>query len=135
VAEADSSCAALRIFSDDLIPDEVTELLRCEPTRSQTKGQTFTNKRSGKQKIAKIGMWRLSAADCEPAKLDAQIDEIFQQLPSDLNVWNQLAKNYELDISCGLFLTKRNEVFLLEPKSMQILLSRTIRLDIYSGDE
>jgi len=81
VAEADSSCAALRIFSDDVIPDEVTELLRCEPTRSQTKGQTFTNKRSGKQKIAKIGMWRLSAADCEPANLDAQIDEIFQQLP------------------------------------------------------
>ena len=137
MAEANSSCAALRIFSDDLIPEEVTELLHCEPTHSQTKGQSFSNKHSDKKRVAKTGLWRLSAEDCEPANIDVQIDEIFRQLPSDLNVWSQLAADYELDISCGLFLNKRNEVFILAPKSMQILSSRSVRLtlDIYAGNE
>ena len=137
MAEANSSSVALRIFSDDLIPEEVTELLRCEPSHSQTKGQPFSNKHSGKKRVAKTGMWRLSATDFEPANLDAQVDEIFQQLPSDLNIWNQLATHYELDISCGLFLDKRSGVVLLAAKSMQILSSRTVRLtlDIYAGDD
>jgi len=82
-------------------------------------------------------MWRLSAKEREPANLDAQVIEIFQQLPDDLNVWNQLATQYELDIFCGLFLNKRNGVVLLAPESMQILSSRAVRLtlDIYAGDD
>ena len=136
MAVAKISSATLRIFGDDLNPEEITKLLSCEPSQSQTKGQTFTSK-SGRTRTAKTGLWRLSAGDREPENLDAQVIEIFQQLPDDLNIWEQLATNYDLDISCGLFLGKSNSVVLLAPETMQIFSSKAVRLtlDIYPGED
>ena len=130
-----SSSATFRIGGDDLNPEEITELLSCEPTKIQTKGQIFRSKKSGKERAAKTGMWRLSVADYEPANLDSQIVEIFQKLPDDINVWDELASRFDLDIFCGLFLNKTNDVILIAPDPMQILSSRgvTLTLDIYAS--
>jgi len=135
MAQADSSSATLRIGSEKLIPAEITELLGCEPTQSQTKGDVITGKSDYKRTV-KAGMWRLSAKDCEPENLDSQIAEIFEQLPDDLNVWRQLSARYELDIFCGIFVNRSNGVALISPESMKILSSRNIRLtlDIYAGE-
>lgn len=136
MAKADRSSATFRIFGDDLNPDEISKLLGCEPTQSQTKGQVFTAKSSDKQRTAKTGMWQLSATECEPENLDAQIKEIFQKLPDDEDFWNQLAARYGLDIFCGVFVNVSNGVTWIAPESLQILSSRKVilKLDIYAGE-
>lgn len=129
-----SSSATLRIWGDDLFPDEVTKLLNCEPTSSQKKAQIFSSKKSGKQRAAKTGLWRLGTKYCEPANLDFQILEIFEQLPDELNIWQQLSTHYDLDIFCALFLETTNDVVVVAPEPMQILSSRgvALELDIYT---
>ena len=133
--QANSSTATLRIGGDDLQPDKITEFLGCKPTKSQTKGQIFSSKKSGKERAAKTGMWRFSVADATPANLDAQIVEIFQQLPSDMTKWEQLSSRYDIDLFCVLFLNKTNDVILIAPEPMKILSSRgvTLTLDMYAS--
>ena len=81
-------------------------------------------------------MWQLSATECEPENLDAQIKEIFQKLPDDEDFWNQLAARYGLDIFCGVFVNVSNGVTWIAPESLQILSSRKVilKLDIYAGE-
>lgn len=130
-----SSSATLRIWGDDLLPDEITKLLNCEPTQAQIKGQIFSSKSTGSQRAAKTGLWRLSAMDCEPMNLDSQIVEIFQQLPEELDIWKQLAARFDLDIICGLFMNKSNDVVAVAPEAMQMLSYRGVelKLDIYTN--
>lgn len=132
-----SSSASLRVGGDDLIPSEITELFNCEPTQAQTRGQTFTSNKPDYKRVAKFGLWQLSAKDCEPMNLDSQIVEIFQQLPRDLEIWKQLNARFELDIFCGLFMSKSNDVVAIAPEPMQLLSSRgvALKLDIYNKIE
>ena len=130
-----TSTATFRVCGDDLNPEEITILLGCEPSQFQTKGEVFRSKKSGKEGVAKIGMWRLAADDRQPADIDAQVIEIINKLPSGIDIWKQLAAKYQLDILCGYFMTNSNEVFFLKPELMQTLSSReiTLKMDIYAG--
>jgi len=98
------STLALRIFGDDLIPEEVSALLGCEPTHAYRKGQV----RQTPSYIAKTGSWLLEAADAEPGDLEAQIAEVLGRVTQDLHVWRQLVQKFEVDLYCGAFLRERN---------------------------
>src|SRR5262245_57278579 len=64
--------ATLRITGDALIPDDVTHLLGCLPTRAETKGEIRPSKH-----VARTGSWRLVASDRNPDDLEGQVAEIF----------------------------------------------------------
>jgi hypothetical protein len=134
MAQLDRSSATLRISGDDLDPDRVTELLGCTPTKAQRKGDTFTNPTSGYTRTAKVGMWRLEAADRMPEDLDGQIAEILSKLTPALDVWRALSERYELDLFCGFFLDKTNEGLDVSSESLLALGQRGISLgmDIYA---
>jgi len=46
------SKATLRIIGDALIPDEITRLLACAPTRAWSKGNVIRGKRTGRERIS-----------------------------------------------------------------------------------
>jgi len=127
------SAATLRIIGDDLVPDEITRLLGATPTQAQTKGDKIVGKKTGKVRIARFGMWRLQALDCEPEDLDGQISFIFNQLTKDLTVWGSFSSKYKIDLFCGLFMECSNEGMELSPESLSVLGSRGIKigLDVY----
>jgi len=53
---------SLRILGDSLSPDDVTEALNIEPTRSHFKGdETLSSK--GKKRVMKSGYWELDARE------------------------------------------------------------------------
>jgi hypothetical protein len=137
MAQVQRSVVSLRISSDDLIPDEITRLLGATPTHTQIKGEKIVGKKTGHVRIAKFGMWRLSASDREPEDMDGQIREILSQTNSDLSVWRSIAQKHEIDLFCGLFLRVSNEGMTLSPESLSALGERGIELglDIYSGDD
>ncbi len=129
------SQATLRIFGDDLIPEDVSNLLGAKATKSKKKGDEEVGKTSGKVRMAKTGSWHFHAEKSEPENLNAQIAEILSRLTSDLAIWEKLCKSYKVDIFCGLFMGNWNDGLSLTPEIMLALGQRRIALslDIYNG--
>lgn len=129
MATLSKTVASLRIIGDDLIPDEVTTLLGCEPSRKMIMGEPFSWSKQGKPRIAKSGMWRIEATEQSPGNLDEQIEEMLSLLTNDLTIWSQLSKKYKIDIFCGLFMESDMEGISLSAKSMLALGKRGIEID------
>src|ERR1035438_8493906 len=100
MAHMHKSVATLRIRGDDLVPAEVSNLLRCAPTISQ---------KTGIERIARTGIWSLHSVDQEPENLDGQIEEILTKVTGDIETWQALARRYRADLFCGLFMEGGNE--------------------------
>jgi hypothetical protein len=137
------SIVTLRIYGDDLIPQEITKLLGASPTHGVVKGQdkvsektgkVIVNRKTGKAIVAKSGMWRLSASDREPEDIDGQIREIFTKISADVGVWQSITKKYRANLFCGLFMSETNDGLSISPQSMALLAERGIDLwfDIYA---
>lgn len=127
--------ATLRIIGDDLLPEDVTNSLGGFPTHCQAKDQEVVRK-SGNVRIAKSGLWALSATEQEPGDLDAQVSEILDQLTDNLDAWQKLSDNYRIDLYCGIFLDRSMEGLSLSSESLLKLGERNILLgfDIYGPD-
>jgi len=120
------STVALRIFGDELVPEEVSALLKCEPTHSYRKGQL----RQAPNYYAKTGSWFLEAADAEPGDIGAQIGDVLARVTSDLGVWRQLSQRFELDIYCGAFMQTTNDGIALSSETLLQLGQRGISLGV-----
>ena len=133
MASISQSAATLRVMGDDLIPAEVSSLLGGSPTSARTKGERIIGKKTGNVRIARSGMWRLEAPDCNPADLDGQIAFIFEQLTEDLAIWRSLAQRFKMELFCGLFMECSNEGVEISPESLRVLGSRGVKigLDVY----
>jgi hypothetical protein len=95
MASLDHTAASLRIFGDDLDPEELTRLLGHEPSVSELKGQEIVGKTTGNIRVARTGSWRLHASRQAPGDLDAQIEELLSKLSSDLSVWRGVSERFE----------------------------------------
>ncbi len=128
--------ASLRFFGDGLIPDEVTQILGCEPAFTQLKGESIVGRNTGKIRIANTGCWRLEAVEAEPGNLDAQIEEILSRITSDLAVWKELTSKFEVDLFCGLFMNSDMEGICISSTNLLALGERGIEigLDVYGPD-
>ena len=128
------SVATLRISGDDVIPAELTKLLGHAPSAAQEKGELI--RRTGAERIARIGMWRLISAEREPEELDEQIGELLNKLTDDMEVWRDLAGKYRIDLFCGLFMGSGNEGLSVSLSSLLALGQRGIELalDIYASE-
>lgn len=78
-----SSRASLRIFGDDLVPNEVSKLLACTPTGSYIKGQP--NKPAASH-FRRTGAWLLNSETVQPEDLESQLNHLLDQINPDLNV-------------------------------------------------
>ncbi len=52
--------ATFRVAGDDLVPSEVTEILKVAPTRAYGKGETYVGKNTKRAVKYKTGIWLLS---------------------------------------------------------------------------
>lgn len=134
VAALESSRACLRIFGDDLVPDEISALLGSAPTKSETRGEVLRSA-NGRERVAKSGGWRLEATDTAPEDTDAQVRQLLSTLSPDLGVWRGISARYEVDLFCGWFMTGSNDGASLAPETLLALGERGIALslDIYAS--
>jgi hypothetical protein len=128
------SIVTLRIYGDDLVPQDITKMLGALPTHSVAKGQEIVGRKTGKVRVAKTGMWRLCASDREPEDIDGQIREIFSQITADIAVWQSITKKYRANLFCGAFMSETNDGLSISPQSMAVLAERGIELwfEIYA---
>jgi Domain of unknown function (DUF4279) len=126
--------ASLRIFGDDLDPDEISELLSASPTLSGKKGEVRVDKR-GLEQTATTGRWLLRVARRQPGDLDSQLVELLSPLTPDIGIWRNLVARFKADIFCGLFLKESNEGLEIRPETLKMIGSRGLSLgfDIYGA--
>ena len=128
------SRAALRLFGEDLRPEEITALLGASPTSSHLRGEPDERRRDAR--VWPIGGWVLEADDSAPADPDQQIAQILDQLTADPVVWQSLAARFRIDMFCGWFMDELNEGVSLSAATLRSLGGRGILLDmdIYGWD-
>lgn len=127
---------SLRIFGDDLDPDDITAALGREPTRAQLKGGPVGGREHSKS-ISPTGGWWLHTEQRTPGDLDGQVRELLGGLTQDLSVWAGLSgRCSRLDLFCGLFLDEGNQGETLSPETLLALGARhiSLELDIYSEE-
>jgi Domain of unknown function (DUF4279) len=111
MAHMGKSQATLRIIGETLVPDEISALLGCQPSASQTKGL-----RTETGRTHRVGMWRLSATEAIPENLDGQTAELLSMMSSDLAVWASISNNYRIGLFCGLFMERTTRGWYLRPR-------------------
>jgi hypothetical protein len=125
---------SLRLFGDDLNPDEVSHLLNCLPSKSHVKGDVIVGKHTGRSRIAHTGSWLLKSDEDQDVELNEQILKLLGRVSDDLSVWEGLASKYDVDLFCGLFLDMENRECWLSAETMLRLAERglSIGFDIYA---
>jgi hypothetical protein len=126
---------SLRLFGDDIDPDEVTSLLGCEPTRALRKGAVDP---FGKyRRVAPTGSWLLESNRPTDEDLEAQVLFLLGRVSSDEAVWRTLTDRFVVDVFCGVFLDDWNQGFALSPLVLTQLARRNLKIDfdIYSNPD
>jgi hypothetical protein len=123
------SRASLRLFGEDLEPEEITRLLCCIPTSSQKKGEIIRHRTNGDEHVAPYGKWLLNEDECCPGDLDGQIQRLLARVSADLSVWHNLVSRFRTDLFCGIFVQQWNEGVSLSPEVLAALGSRGIKID------
>lgn len=121
--------AALRIFGDDLIPEELSRLFGHPPEKAWIKGYQYQTS-SGKLVVKKTGAWILGAKPSEHGDLDGQISYLLDCTNVTIDVWASLAQKFEIDVFCGWFMGDANEGVSVSPKTLLKLGERNIGLEI-----
>ena len=122
------SRATLRVFGDELQPEEITALLGAQPTTARFRGQR--NEEGRGPPVWRTGSWRLSADDADPADPDRQVAQILDQLTADIAVWQSLGARFKIDMFCGWFMEDQSEGVSLSAHTLRSLGERGILLDL-----
>jgi hypothetical protein len=135
MAALDKTAVSLRLFGDDVDPDEITARLGGAPTRGVRKGGTWPTA-TGVSTPARTGSWLLKVERRQPGDLDGQIAEILSGLTDNLFVWQDLTTRFKADLFCGLFMHEGNEGLSLSATTMREIGSRglVLALDVYGPD-
>lgn len=130
----DSFVITLRI-TGDFDPDQITSLLQCAPTRTETKGKVIHT--PGGPRTPKKGVWslRIESNGCPEGDLENGIKTLLDSVSDDPEVWATLNSTYSIDLFCGLFLDAHNRGFSLSDKVSGMLSARRLEIgfDIYFG--
>ncbi|MBS0240104.1 MAG: DUF4279 domain-containing protein [Proteobacteria bacterium] len=130
MAALSETAASLRIFGQDLDPDEITNLLGKAPDVAERRGQVIRNLKSGTERTARRGRWGIHVERRSPGDLDAQIAALLDGTTEDLAVWQRVTSAYDADIFCGLFLEEKKEGLCVGPATLKKLGDRGLRLDL-----
>lgn len=133
----DETAARLMIRGDSLDPQEITELLGCQPHRAGRKGEKRILASGAQPTPEPTGVWSLQAARRVPGDLEGQITEILSALTEEPKTWLELSQRFQVYIFCGLFMKCSNEGLQLSSQIMHELGRRNVGLDfdIYDGSD
>lgn len=147
IYEPNHSAVSLRIFGDALDPDELTALLKCQPSQSHRKGEhilrrdgsSIWNENTSRYSMRKTGMWSLQAQASEPADIEGQMQAVLAQLPSSPETWNTISQKFRFKIEffCGYFMRRSNEDLVMSAAILKELSQRHIQIwfDMYAAME
>ena len=129
MAVINETAVTLRIWGDELQPEEISVALGCQPDTSASKGGTWRLPR-GVERVSEIGMWHKRAARRAPGDLDEQVAELLAPMTDNVAVWQRLTTQFTADVFCGLFLNETNQGIGLDPPTLFALGARGLKLEL-----
>jgi len=128
------STVSIRLFGSELDPEQITQLLSCEPSSAaKTDEKIITSK--GKERIIKKGFWFLNYGESDELIIEEKIETLFGKMTDNLESWREVTRNLDTaDIFCGLFIDNWNEGFLLSQSTLRKISERNLEIsfDVYS---
>jgi hypothetical protein len=126
---------SLSLTGEDLVPKEVTAIMRREPHRALQKGKPLYRKDGSLKRIPKNGVWSiiLEPGDTDEWDCGEAMLELLATLPSDAGLWRDLASRYKISFFVGLRMTRANKGIEFTPEFLMYLGERRISagFDIY----
>ena len=110
----DETDASLLIYSQAIVPEEITKLLNCVPDRSHQKGDL---NKSGIPTRSHL-WWIKESGKQEPEIL---IQRLIDRVNLEKSVWEKITDKCEAKISCVLTLTDWTRGLELSPKLLSTL--------------
>ena len=130
----DETRVTLGLHGDDLVPDDITRVLRCPPTSSHRRGDPRRRSVTPWPR----GAWLLSVQGKAPAEPEHLLSELLDRLPADPALWADLRSRFDVSLGFGLFQGAWNRGFDLSPTLLRRVVDMGLGLDfdIYAdGDE
>lgn len=129
----DESAVTLAIYGEHLNPNEVTQLLGVEPTKSFRSG----HKPGPRSPAIGHGAWFFEVRGKAPAGPDAQLELLLSKLPESASIWQELNRHYKVQIRFGLHMQGWNKGFCMEASLLSRLASMGVALvfDLYAYDD
>lgn len=127
----DRCSASLRVFGENLNPDDVTAMLGVAPTSACRKGDV--TRRKVTTRAEPRGKWLLGIEHRTGTTLEAVINELLDRMTDDLGVWADLTTRFQADLFCGLHMEQWNRGLDFSPHTLKRIADRSLRLglDIY----
>ena len=124
----------MRVFGDDLIPDEISAALGSAPTKSEGRGEVLRTPNGTERGVAKRGCWCLHAGDAAPEDTHGQVRELLTKLTSDMNVGRAISQRFDVDLFSGWLMSQTNDGAELTSETLLALGERgvALSLDIYA---
>jgi hypothetical protein len=131
----DKISITLGIYGEGLNPDEVSRILKCQPTKAHRCGEhPHSNPRYS---AYKKGSWLLNLKGFAPTTADELIDDIMSQVSTDVQIWQELSLTHEIRVRISVHMNGWNKGFDLSLRTIQRIsdLKASIVFDIYAYDE
>jgi hypothetical protein len=124
----------LRIYGEELDPDQISALLGCAPTVAERKGLPVSIGEGSR--IANRGRWSLTidSKDCdERDDVEDGVKMLLARMPSDADLWASLTSTFRVDVFCGIFMASSNRGFGISAEVSKLLTDRhlNISFDLY----
>jgi hypothetical protein len=125
----------LTFISNNLNKNEITNLLKTEPTFAWNPNEIVEIGSSKRMKVAEVGKWYLKSV-AQNDNLDLAIESFLQTFPNDTNIWFGLTKKYETFIEVTCYHCAWNNTYTISNKTLMLLANRNLSLsfDIYNMD-
>jgi hypothetical protein len=136
--DVDKVTVAVHVSGDGLDPERVTRLLGVEPTFTARKGDERVSRSGHRTVVQRTGVWWVDVADSREWLLEDAIEALLNRFPAEGLVWDQLAKDYNLRLSCALHIEDWNRGCELSPQILAKIAQRGLTLDLdiyYSGED
>ena len=122
----------LAVYGETLEPDDVSRLLGCAPTSAFRKGET--HRPSGIIGLPMPhGAWFLTVEGKAPVGVDELTSLLLERFPQSEQFWNDLCRNYRVQIRVGIHTGGWNRGFDLKPSTTKLvaLTGATLGFDLY----
>lgn len=131
-SDVDDFRVSIGIHGEELDPDQITALLRCEPDDSHRRGE----RRGPRSPPMPRSAWFVEGEGVAPTEPEAVLAEILSRLSAEPAIWNGLHERFTVTQKFGLFLDAPRRGFELSPSILQRVgeLGISLGFDIYGPE-
>src|SRR2546425_1005429 len=105
LSNVNESKATLRIASDTLSSRQISDILGISPSEARERGSPYSS-RDPYSKARENAVWLLQSTIDPSQPLEAHIESLVQVVEKNIQRFESLGRNFQIDIFCGYFPNK-----------------------------